>query len=71
MRTICAAILVAGIAACVVSAAAKQSDAARMGAEMMNPGAGLACLERKCDGQFRVLVYYKEYKTRRGTDPTA
>ena len=57
MRTICAAILVAAIAACVVSAADKQSDAARMGAEMMNPGAGLACLERKCDGQFRVLVY--------------
>ena len=48
---------VAAIAACVASAAAMQSDAARMGAEMMNPGAGLACLERKCDGQFRVLVY--------------
>ena len=32
-------------------------DAAKMGAEMMNPGNGLGCLERKCGGGFKVLIY--------------
>ena len=32
-------------------------DAKRMGAEMMNPGSSLSCLERKGDGSFKVLVY--------------
>ena len=57
MKTVIATIFGVVIAACAVSADAVQSDAVRMGAEMMNPGAGLACLERKCGGAFRVLVY--------------
>ena len=33
------------------------SDAKRMGAEMMNPGAKLGCRERRCGGGFKVLIY--------------
>ena len=33
------------------------SDAKRMGAEMMNPGAKIGCRERKCGGKFKVLIY--------------
>ena len=33
------------------------SDAKRMGAEMMNPGKTLSCLERKDGGTFKVLIY--------------
>ena len=33
------------------------SDAERMGAEMMNPGAKISCHERRCGGQFKVLIY--------------
>ena len=36
---------------------AEESDAKRMGAEEMNPGATLSCRERIGDGTFRVLVY--------------
>ena len=50
-------ILVAAIAAFAVDAGVAQGDAARMRAEMMNPGSGLGCLERKGGGEFRVLVY--------------
>ena len=34
-----------------------KSDAARMDAEMMNPGKGLGCLEREGSGEFKVLIY--------------
>ena len=33
------------------------SDAKRMDAEMMNPGAKIGCRERKCGGRFKVLIY--------------
>ena len=33
------------------------SDAKRMGAEEMNPGSKLGCLERAAGGKFRVLIY--------------
>ena len=33
------------------------SDAERMGAEMMNPGAKISCHERRCGGRFKVLIY--------------
>ena len=33
------------------------SDAKRMGAEEMNPGSELGCLERAAGGSFRVLIY--------------
>lgn len=33
------------------------SDAKRMGAEMMNPGVKIGCRERKCGGNFKVLIY--------------
>ena len=36
---------------------AQESDARRMGAEEMNPGATLSCRERIGDGSFRVLIY--------------
>ena len=32
-------------------------DAKRMGAEMMNPGKAISCMERKDGGSFRVLIY--------------
>ena len=34
-----------------------RDDAKRMGAEMMNPGKSISCMERKDGGSFRVLIY--------------
>lgn len=47
----------AAIAAGAAGGPAEQNDAARMGAEMMNPGSKMPYRERKCSGEFRVLVY--------------
>lgn len=47
----------AASAAMVANAPAQESDAKRMGAEEMNPGATLGCLERASDGTFKVLIY--------------
>ena len=57
MRTLCVTILAAAVAAFAVCAAAAPGDAARMGAEVMNPGNGLGCLERTGGGDFKVLIY--------------
>ena len=58
MRTLCGTILAAvAIAAKVAVADIVQGDAAKMGAEMMNPGNGLGCLEREGSGEFKVLIY--------------
>ena len=58
MRKLCGTILAAvAIAAKVAVADIVQGDAAKMGAEMMNPGNGLGCLEREGSGEFKVLIY--------------
>lgn len=50
-------IALASLCCSAVVAAVPQSDAKRMGAEEMNPGATLGTLERLGDGTFKVLVY--------------
>ena len=45
------------VLASLSAAAAPESDAQRMGAEAMNPGATLGCLERADGGTFKVLIY--------------
>ena len=57
IRTLCGTIIAAAVAAFAVCAAAAPGDAARMGAEVMNPGNGLGCLERTGGGDFKVLIY--------------
>ena len=45
------------VLASLSATAAPESDAQRMGAEAMNPGATLSCLERADGGTFKVLIY--------------
>ena len=45
------------VLASLAASAAPESDAQRMGAEAMNPGATLGCLERASNGDFKVLIY--------------
>lgn len=56
MRLWCGTIF-AIVAFGVAVAADRQSDASRMGAEAMNPGGALRCMERIGGGEFRVLIY--------------
>ena len=50
-------IITAAIAATASQLCAQESDAKRMGAEEMNPGSTLSCLQRIGGGAFKVLVY--------------
>ena len=56
MRTLCGIILAAAAFGAAVAADGR-SDASRMGAEVMNPGGVLRCMERIGGGEFRVLIY--------------
>ena len=56
IRTLCGIIL-AVMAFSAANAADGQSDASRMGAEMMNPGSALRTVAREDGGKFKVLVY--------------
>ena len=56
MRLWCGTIF-AIVAFGAVVAADRQSDASRMGAEVMNPGGALRCMERIGCGEFKVLIY--------------
>ena len=56
IRTLCGTILAVMVFS-AANAADGQSDASRMGAEVMNPGGALRCMERIGGGEFRVLIY--------------
>ena len=56
IRTLCGIILAVMVFS-AANAADGQSDASRMGAEMMNPGSALRTVAREDGGKFKVLVY--------------